>query len=109
MAQSMAHCAKNGALMSSERPVGCETEFFQPSESAGKNLMAAGKNKKNPVIFSAIQCDSVRFGQIFQKPRHSIPGTFIFLSLVGLGPPKWPRPRFWRKKPKLRLASISFD
>jgi hypothetical protein len=61
MAQSMAHCAKNGALMSSERPVGCETEFFQPSESAGKNLMAAGKNKKNPVIFSAIQCDLVKF------------------------------------------------
>jgi hypothetical protein len=36
-----------------ERPVACETKFFQPSESAGNNLLAAEKIK-NPVIFGAI-------------------------------------------------------
>jgi hypothetical protein len=60
MARSVAHCAKNGALMSGERPAGCETKFFQSSEPAGKNLMEAEKIKKS-VMFGFIQSNSVKF------------------------------------------------
>jgi hypothetical protein len=60
----------------------CETKFFQPAVSAAENPLAAEKNKK----IGHIQCDSVRFGQILQKRRHSIPRIIIFFVIGRIRP-----------------------
>jgi hypothetical protein len=82
---------KEAGRQDPKRP-GSETKFYQPAESAGKNPLAAGKNKKNGHIwydlvrFGAIYCDLL---VLFQKPPHSISWIYFFwryLALFGVSP-----------------------
>jgi hypothetical protein len=77
---------KEAGRQDPKRP-GSETKFYQPAESAGKNPLAAGKNKKNGHIwydlvrFGAIYCDLL---VLFQKPPHSISWIYFFWRYLAL-------------------------